>query len=230
MYAAIAWVLYLAIEPYVRRRWPQALIAWTRVLRGRIRDPLVGAHVLIGIAVGVAFAAWHTARLWVLFQSGFPLIGLPRLNVSVLEGAGSTLSAYLWILSASAVEGPATITVFLLLRALLRRTWAAAIGLILLLSAPFILSGVRFWIDAAFILPVSAVSLLLLIRFGVLSATVATFVASVLTQFPLTTHVSAWYSGPTLLAVSTVLALGIWSFHVALAGRPLLQDEVLEPA
>jgi serine/threonine-protein kinase len=230
LYAAMAWVLYLAIEPYVRRRWPQALIAWTRVLRGRVRDPLVGAHVLIGITVGVAFAVWHTARLWALFQSGFPLVGLPRLSVHVLEGATSTLSAYLWILSASAVEGPAIITVFLLLRALLRRTWAAAIVLILLGSAPFVLSGVQFWIDAAFILPVSAVSLLLLIRFGVLSATVASFAASVLTQFPLTTHVSAWYSGPTLLAVSTVLALGIWSFHVALAGRPLLHDGVLEPA
>jgi hypothetical protein len=100
---------------------------------------------------------------------------------------------------------------------------------ILLLSTPFILSGVRFWIDAAFILPVATLSLLLLIRFGVLSATVASFVASILTQFPLTTHISAWYSGPTLLAVSAVLALVIWSFHVALAGRPLLRDEVLEP-
>jgi len=230
LYAATVWVLYLAIEPYVRRRWPQALIAWTRVLRGRIRDPLVGAHVLIGIAVGVAFAVGHTARLWVLFQTGLPLAGVPGLSVHVLEGAGSTLSAWLSTLSLSAFEGPATIALFLLLRALFRRTWAAGIGVILLLSAPFILYGDRFWIDVAYFPAVTAASLLLLIRFGVLSAAAASFSAAMLTQFPLTTHLSAWYAGPTLLAVGAVLVLGIWSFHVALAGRPLIRDEVLEAA
>jgi serine/threonine-protein kinase len=230
LYAAIAWVLYLAIEPYVRRRWPQALISWTRVLRGRFSDPLVAAHVLIGIAVGVAFAIWHTARLWALFHAGFPLGGVLGLSITVLLGTGSTLSAWLWILIFSIAEGPATIMLFLLLRALLRRTWAAGISVIVLLSAPYVLSGDRLWIDAACFLPVNAIALLLLIRFGVLSATVASFVTSVLTQIPLTTHVSAWYSRPTLLAVSAVLALAFWSFHLALAGRPLVKDEVLEPA
>jgi hypothetical protein len=28
------WVLYIAIEPFVRRRWPQVLISWTRLLSG----------------------------------------------------------------------------------------------------------------------------------------------------------------------------------------------------
>jgi hypothetical protein len=218
------------IEPYVRRRWPQSLIALTRFLRGRIRDPLVGAHALIGIAVGVAFAVWHTARLWVLFHTGFPLVGLQDLSVDVLAGAASTLSACLWRLSSAVAEGPAIITLFLLSRALLRRTWAAGISVILLLSTLYILNGMRLWIDAAFILPVSGLSLLLLIRFGVLSGTVASFVASILTQLPLTTHISAWYSGPTLLAVSAVLAPAVWSFYIALAGRPLVKDEVLDPA
>jgi hypothetical protein len=44
----------------------------------------------------------------------------------------------------------------------------------------------------------------------------------------MTTEFSAWYSGATLLAVGTVLVLAIWSFRVALAGRPLLRDEFLE--
>ena len=35
------WLYYLALEPYVRRLWPQALISWSRVLAGRVRDPLV---------------------------------------------------------------------------------------------------------------------------------------------------------------------------------------------
>src|SRR6202162_4694773 len=39
--AAVIWALYLALEPYVRRRWPQSMISWSRVLSGGFRDPLV---------------------------------------------------------------------------------------------------------------------------------------------------------------------------------------------
>src|SRR5262249_45104255 len=45
-------VLSMAFEPQVRRQYPEALITWSRVLAGRLRDPLAGAHVLIGIALG----------------------------------------------------------------------------------------------------------------------------------------------------------------------------------
>jgi hypothetical protein len=26
------WILYVAIEPFIRRRWPQILVSWTRLL------------------------------------------------------------------------------------------------------------------------------------------------------------------------------------------------------
>src|SRR5262249_47630 len=48
------WVIYLALEPFARGRWPQMLIAWTRALSGGWRDPLVGRDVLVGAALGVA--------------------------------------------------------------------------------------------------------------------------------------------------------------------------------
>lgn len=35
--AAMFWSLYIAIEPYVRRNWPDALISWTRLQTGRHR-------------------------------------------------------------------------------------------------------------------------------------------------------------------------------------------------
>jgi len=37
----VIWTVYIALEPYVRRRWPQTLISWSSVLIGRIRDPIV---------------------------------------------------------------------------------------------------------------------------------------------------------------------------------------------
>src|SRR6185312_11578787 len=51
--SSIIAVLYLALEPYVRRHWPQTIISWTRVLHGRWRDPLVGKDVLFGAVFGV---------------------------------------------------------------------------------------------------------------------------------------------------------------------------------
>jgi fructuronate reductase len=35
-------MLYVALEPFVRRMWPDALISWSRAIMGRLRDPLVG--------------------------------------------------------------------------------------------------------------------------------------------------------------------------------------------
>ena len=53
---AFVWLTYLALEPYVRRRWPDLLISWSRLLSGRVRDPLVGRDVLAGSLLGAACA------------------------------------------------------------------------------------------------------------------------------------------------------------------------------
>ena len=55
-YAAMFWAIYLALEPFVRRYWPQALVSWTTLLSGRVRHPIVGRDVLLGTALGVAIA------------------------------------------------------------------------------------------------------------------------------------------------------------------------------
>src|SRR5262249_53577588 len=52
VYAAIIGLLYLALEPHVRKRWPAAMVAWTRILAGRAADPLVGRDLLAGALIG----------------------------------------------------------------------------------------------------------------------------------------------------------------------------------
>ena len=66
------WVLYLALEPYVRRYWPQAIISWTRVLGGRWRDPLVGRDVLYGVILGVLFCDLYGLRYHLEARLGAP--------------------------------------------------------------------------------------------------------------------------------------------------------------
>jgi len=38
---------YISFEPFVRRKWPETIVSWSRVLVGGFRDPLVGRDVLI---------------------------------------------------------------------------------------------------------------------------------------------------------------------------------------
>src|SRR5262245_4687551 len=51
--AGLLWLLYMALEPYVRRFWPATLVSWSRLMAGQWRDPLVGRDILFGAALGV---------------------------------------------------------------------------------------------------------------------------------------------------------------------------------
>ena len=62
VWAGFSWMAYVSFEPYVRRLWPGTLISWTRVLSGRVRDPLIGRDVLVGLLAAVA---WSRCRLCV---------------------------------------------------------------------------------------------------------------------------------------------------------------------
>ena len=74
--------LYLAIEPYIRRHWPDALISWTRLQAGRFRDPLVASHILAGLVFSQVFGALVNP----LFSLAGSRLRIP-LNFIVLDGS-----------------------------------------------------------------------------------------------------------------------------------------------
>ena len=41
-YAGFTWLVYIALEPYARKIWPEIMVSWNRLIRGRWRDPMVG--------------------------------------------------------------------------------------------------------------------------------------------------------------------------------------------
>ena len=57
------YIVYLGLEPFVRRLWPSILVGWSRVLSGRLRDPMIGRDALIGIACGGTLAILDLASL-----------------------------------------------------------------------------------------------------------------------------------------------------------------------
>src|SRR5271166_2160843 len=66
-WSCLIWVLYIALEPYVRRRWPATLVSWSRLLAGDFWDPLVGRDVLVGCFLA-PFSAALGGLVWVVFS------------------------------------------------------------------------------------------------------------------------------------------------------------------
>ena len=61
-----------------------------------------------------------------------------------------------------------------------------------------------------------------LLRFGLVSSVVAWSVFVCFLIFPMTLHVSAWYSTIGFATLAAVLALSLYGFWTALGNRPLL--------
>jgi serine/threonine-protein kinase len=215
--AACFWVLYLALEPHIRRRWPQSLISWTRLLSGAVRDPLVGSHLLVGCAMGIGFSLLVVGdRLLMKAPDGSaPLDGMARAGQIVnlgINDVGFAMGAFFF---------------FFLLRVLLRNVWIAGAAFILL----FALSGIGREdpvMQSVFTAVIATAMILILTRFGLLPMIVSLAVGDILLSFPKTTDVSAWYFGSTLFGVVTVLALTAYAFHTALAGRRVFQEATFD--
>ncbi len=90
--AVVMWTLYLALEPYVRGKWPQTIVSWSRVLSGKWRDPLVGRDILYGTLLGLAWVLVLRAGFWLDIRQG----DRPQLPQSeILEGVRAACSMWL---------------------------------------------------------------------------------------------------------------------------------------
>jgi hypothetical protein len=107
-----------------------------------------------------------------------------------------------------------------MIRTWLRRDWAVAVAAILL---PFVLR-VGAGADLDFILQsllVSAISVTVLMRFGLLAYLAYAVFGDLLSTFPITPQPSAWYSGIGLTGAILLLAMAGYAFNTALGGQPV---------
>jgi len=75
---------------------------------------------------------------------------------------------------------------------------------------------------AVFLVPrliLAALSVYLLIRFGVLALAASGVFDVFLGSFPLTTQMSAWYADTSLAGMLLMAAIAFYAFHTSLGGR-----------
>lgn len=213
------WLYYIALEPYVRRLWPSALIASSRILSGKVRDPLVGRELLIGSVVGAAFGVATFASGWTTYRSfTYPLLGGRHALTAVLAGFQE------------AVMGVVAILVFLLIfRVCLRRTWlvflAFALAHMLLFTA--LDANPAVWAVNALL---GAAYALLIVRFG-LVACISCHLSMVAFSLPFSTHVTEWYTESGLLYLGALLIIALFGYYTStLAGRDWSWDPITTDA
>jgi hypothetical protein len=222
--ACLTWVLYMALEPFVRRLWPQTIISWTRLMGGRLRDPLVGRDVIFGVLLGLTWVL--ILEISLLFAS-VRLGATPQLlTTEYLLGGSRTLGAWLFQLP-SAIQGTLIFFILLvLLRSVLRNRWAGAVGFVLLFTTLKTLGSSHPLLDIVTATLVYGIAAFSLVRFGLITLAVAVFVADSLLVVPLTLDFSRWYAGAAMSVPILVLALGVWGFYTALGGQKLIKDEL----
>jgi hypothetical protein len=218
------WLLYIALEPYVRRFSPGILISWTRVLTGQIVDPRVGRDVLVGVAIGVAVALMGLCYWLVPGIIGAPPAQPRSTNLQLLLGPLAALGAFLRMIPNNLQNGLFVAVAFGFGRAVSKRVWGGAVlagGLL----AIFVLGeagGDRMWVTsifiAAFVIPMVAT----LLYFGLLPVVIAFFVNQVLNNSPLTLQLTMPYAPAGLWAVMMVAGLTAFGFYASRRGQPLL--------
>ena len=225
-----AMVLYVALEPFVRRREPETLISWTRLLAGKLRDPLVGRDLLIGAVYGVVIFVVEASDNFLL-----PLFGkLPPIPGGVstesLLGLRHALAQVLLYVLGQTIDSLGIFFMLFILQRILRSAWIAAIvvavaGTLLSLGND---SSEYPWISAVFLVVLYLSFLLVLKRFGLLALVVGLVVQQVLLIFPATIHLSRWYAAPSLAGMTAIAALAIYGFRTALAGQPVFSMKAFE--
>jgi len=228
-----AWLMYMAVEPYLRRVWPEVLIGWSRVLAGRFRDPRVGRDVLVGACAGVLAALTMQlaglASRWIGLPTpllGLAAPGLPagQLVVSARDGLEFVIRELNLATALVLVFAVALVFFKILLRS---RTGAALVlvvlfGVLVVSQIPLEgLQGGEWALFLASLIISAALPVLLLVRFGVLSMIAWVWVYFLTFAVPVTFDSSAPYAETSWLIVGTILALAAYGFRTAVGRRPI---------
>jgi serine/threonine-protein kinase len=224
----IFWTVYVALEPYVRRFRPDALLGWSRLLSGHIRDPRVGRDLLIGMAFGVGLALIDVGKATIVPALGFAA-PLPRYGYGdEILGAGAGAFWVALLESLSAIGG-ALFTTFgiVIARLVLRLRWLALVVTTTFLSLTATYDMSPPLLSILFVVASGALLTAVAVRFGLLSLAVAWFTWGLIGAVPMTLELSHWRAVVSNWTLALLIGLALFGFYASRAGRPLF-GEILD--
>ena len=228
----VMYLVYLAIEPFVRRSWPTMLVGWSRALAGRLPDPVIGRDLLIGVVAGLLLSAIDLLGVVAPTLMGSSQVVVPmRPELGVLEHNRYFLLTIASTLNNGLQNALLTVMMFTVLREMVKRAltrlkgkWvspdyvSATIALAFLVLLGLVnneygqtMVGVMALLQVVSI----GVFLIVLMRFG-LFATVVMYTTNALAmRTPLTLQSAALYSGPAWVMLGVIFAIATTGFWMA---------------
>jgi hypothetical protein len=218
---AMVWLFYLALEPYVRRLRPWTLVSWTRLLNGGVRDAVVGRDVLVGLAFGTGLSLLFLATCELMVRLGLPERAPELVSLDAVLSTRVLLSFVAGMPVTAALQGLTYLLLFLVLRLLTRRDWIAATILVAFLVATDLMDGdvhQTLWLMLPLAIVIWASFVMLMLRFGVLAAIVATWSVGML-QISAPLYASSWIGSSAFVVVPLALLLAVLAFRSAIGGH-----------
>jgi serine/threonine-protein kinase len=224
----MCWVMYVGLEPLVRRRWPSRIISWTRFLAGDFRDPLVGRDILIGGLLGLGlvltFYFWNLAPRWL----GRPPYMPARIDINTILGFRQFISQFANNALIGLLESLGFMFLLLLLYIILRKQWLAVGAGWLLLSTALFFFGFDGVVDWFFAGLAAAIIFTALVRFGLLTTAFLFLFSNTAWLLPITSDFSSWYAWSTLFVLFLLTALSVYGFIISLGGQRLSVANLLQ--
>lgn len=220
-YAGSVFLSYIAFEPLVRRRWPLVLTSWTRVLSGRFRDPLVGRDVLAGALIGVGVVLLRESEFAISRLLG---LGPAARIAGPLDGLGSarefvSLALFIPLFSLQLALG--WLLILLLFRMILRSDRATIVLSVIAMAPLTTLPGNHLVLETCLGALITALSIVALLRFGLLALIVELAFSAALTFLPISLDAADWYEGRSIIVLIGLGAVTAWAAYTAHDGSAI---------
>jgi serine/threonine-protein kinase len=218
--SALLWIYYVALEPYVRRSWPEYLISWTRFLSGNLGNPMVGRDLMVGSLFGILLAL--CGEVINAFPAWFNLAGQTPINGDKLSMYAAPQCAGYLILNiiGGIFTGLNLLFALFVLRSRIKNYWIAVtiLGFLITLTS---LGNENVVVETIAAVIAAILLVTVIARFGLLAAIVACTCNNILVDFPIGTDLGHWYFYRGLIPVLLVLGLALYGFRTSLGSRPV---------
>jgi hypothetical protein len=227
-WGGVVWIVYIALEPYVRRNNPERIIAWNRLLAGDLRDPLVGRDILIGTVLGLALALWRHLNYVTPKLFGMPT-GKPLYTIeNMFLGVRGILGSFFQMQQSVIFLSTGLMLFFVLLSLLFKKERLAMIGVWLFIFGIMMLENTNAnLIDIVFSVVAAAFYVLAATRFGLLTLIAMQLFMVLFIAFPISPNFTAWYAQGGIFAIVVGLMIAGFGFYTSLAGQKIFREEML---
>jgi serine/threonine-protein kinase len=216
-------LVYIALEPLVRARWPHTIVTWNRLLAGRWLDAQVSSHILIGATVGAM--VWVAAEGFADWQIGSP--------GGIGSGLNATLGTRRWLAAhANNLQGALFFGLLVFfsicgLRRLVRKDVPAALlaALLLLFANGGIFASSDWKVAAIVYIVMYSVLTFVLLRLGLVATMAAVFFIDSTNLITLGANWKTWYAPAGLASFVLLLGIAAFAFWRSLGTRELFSSE-----